>query len=458
MKHKWTLFTFSRGDFKTLERYLNEQAEKGWELERVGILARWKRTERTDLVYNVDLSNPKQDVNDRKSYADLCTEAGWELTAYANRMYIFKSLPHSYAIPIHTDPELERKNYNRYYIRSTILSVVALAAYLAFWLFISTALGNSMLGDIQEVQGQWMTSWLSVGLNIALPLWAVWAVWKLIDFVRAAIKGRTGSIGESPRWVLWMNCIMALAAGVGAFLFYAGMALEFLLIAKLFSYVVVMLAVYGIVLLFRAFEMEGELFKGERRRYVKLGIAMILVFALLIVGRVLVPYGRWDTNPYSADEEAGENYALLEDVPIVRGEDIGLPLDDDARGYFYLTHELTPVGEHWKLENYYYGSGLDSTGCETYTAPTVWLAERLVEMKAEKAARSAYLSTYSHDVGVELEKVEIEWADEAWYGELKYNAVSVLVVRIGKQVTYLSARTELMEKNVLAAIESRLRK
>ena len=51
MKYKWTLFTFSRGDFKTLERYLNKQAEQGWELEKVGILARWKRTERTDLAY-----------------------------------------------------------------------------------------------------------------------------------------------------------------------------------------------------------------------------------------------------------------------------------------------------------------------------------------------------------------------------------------------------------------------
>ena len=52
--------------------------------------------------------------------------------------------------------------------------------------------------------------------------------------------------------------------------------------------------------------------------------------------------------------------------------------------------------------------------------------------------------------------MEIEWADEAWYGELEYSVASVLVVRIGKQVTYLSARTGLMEEEVLAAIESRL--
>lgn len=459
MKHKWTLFTFSRGDFKALERYLDEQAEQGWELEKAGVLARWKRTERRDLTYSVDLSNPKHDVNDRKSYAVLCAEAGWELVAFSNRMYIFKSLPDSPLIPIHTDPELEKRNYNRYYIRNTILSVVALIAYLAFWLFINTALGNSVLGDIQEVQSQWMTSWLSAGLNVALPLWAVWAVWKLIDFARAAVKGRAGSIGDSSQGVLWLNCIMALVAGVGAFFFYVGLTLEFLLIAKLFSYVVVMLVIYGVVLLFRAFEMEGELFKGERRRYVKLGVAMLLIFALLVVGRVLSPYGRWDTNPYSKDEVAQEKYALLEDVPIVRGEDIGAPLNEEKQEYFYLTYELTPVGVHWKLENYYRRNGLDASGCETYTAPTTGMAKRLTALKVKEAERSAYLGEYPHDVAVEMEQVDLSWADEAWYGERQFpteEMLSVLVVRVGKQVTYLAARAPLMTGEWVEIIGNRL--
>lgn len=456
MKHKWTLFTFSRGDFKAVERYLNEQAEKGWELERTGILARWKRTERTDLAYCVDLANPKQEHEERQEYVELCREGGWELAAFTNRMYIFKSLPGRPLIPVHTDPDLEKKNYNKYYIRNTILGVVALVVYLAFWMLLNTALGNSVLGDIQEVQSQWMTSWLSVGLNVALTLWAVWAVWKLIDFACAMVRGKAGSIGNSPRAVLWLNCVMALVAGVGAFFFYVGLALEFLLIAKLFSYVAVMLVLYGLVLLFRAFEIEGELFKGERRRYVKLGVSMLLLFALLVVGRVTAPYGRWDTNPYSADEDAMEKYALLEDVPIVRGEDLGAPLSEELQEYFYLTYEFTPMGKHWKLENYFSGSGLDSTGCETYIAPTAWQANQLVAMKREQAARSVYLSKYSHDVGLKLSKVEVEWADEAWYGKMEHGAISVLVVRIGKQVTYLSARTGLMEKEVFAAVGNRL--
>ena len=459
MKHKWTLFTFSRGDFKAVERYLNEQAEKGWELEWAGILARWKRTERTDLTYCVDLAKPKQDREERLDYVELCREGGWELTSFTGGMYIFKSLSGAQLIPIHTDPELEKKNYNRYYIRSTILSVIVLVAFLAFFVILNTAFRNSVLGDIQKAIGQWTSSWMSLGLNAALPLWAVWAVWKIVDFIRTAVKGKTGSIGASPRWVLWLNCVIALVAGVGAFFFYVGLALEFLLIAKLLSYVAVMLVVYGVVLLFRAFEMEGELFKGERRRYVKMGVAMLLVFALLVVGRVLAPYGQWDTNPYSKDDDAAEKYAQLEAVPIVRGEDLGLPLDEVKTEYFYLTYELTPMGEHWKLVNYYRESGLDAPGCETYAAPTTKTAKRLTTLKVKEAELSAYLGEYHHDVGVEMEQVDLSWADEAWYGERQFpteETLSVLVVRVGKQVTYLAAHTPLMTGEWMEIIEDRL--
>lgn len=458
MNHKWTLFIFSRGDFKTLERYLNEQAEQGWELEKTGIVAKWKRAERNDLTYCVDLAKPRQDRQDRKEYADFCREGGWELTAFVGNMYVFKSRPGERPIPIQTDPELEKKNYNRYYIRNSILSVVLLAAYLCFF----SLLGADALGAFQELSNQWMTDWLGASLYAVLPLWGLWAVWKLADFARATVKGRTGRIGHSPRWVMWANCVMALIFGIGAALLYIGMALEFLFGAKMFSYVVVFLFVWSGVFLWRAFEMEGELFRGERRRYVKLGVSMLLIFALLVAGRIMAPYGQWDTNPYGADDDAMEKYALLEDVPIVRGEDIGLPLSEEMAEYFYLTHEVIPMGELWKLENYYRypSSGLDATGCETYAAPTVWLAERLVDMKVEQAAQSAYLGAYSHDIGVEMAEVKVSWADEAWYGELHFpieeKMLSVLIVRIDNQVTYLAAHAPLMTEERLPAIEARL--
>ena len=49
-KTKHVLFTFSPYEYKGVEGYLNEQAERGWELVKVGsILAKFRRTQRTAL-------------------------------------------------------------------------------------------------------------------------------------------------------------------------------------------------------------------------------------------------------------------------------------------------------------------------------------------------------------------------------------------------------------------------
>ncbi len=458
MDRKWTLFTFSRGDFKSVEHYLDEQAERGWELEKTGVFARWKRTERTDLTYCVDLAKPRHTRDERVEYVEFCREGGWELTSFVGGMYIFKSLPNADLIPVQTDPELEKKNYNRYYIRNTILSVLFLALYLGFWVFVSAALGRYSGEAAAALRFELMTRWFMVGLIPALPIWAVWAVWKIADFIRSIVKGHTGTLGNSPRWVMWVNCVMSFAAGVGAVLFLLGDVLEILFIADMNNYVLILIIVWGVACLYRALSIDREMFKGERGRNVKAGVALVIIFALLIVGRVATPFGRWNTNPYSADEDAPVQYELLENYPIVRGEDIGLPLDADQDEYFYLTYQLTPMGVHRKLENHYRGAGLDSTGCETYIAPTARLAKFLVALKVEEASRSAYMSTYSHDVSVEMAAAEIDWADEAWYGERHFTdkMVSVLIVRTDKQVTCLCAPVPLMAEELLSAIESRL--
>lgn len=55
---KHVLFAFSPYTYKAVEKYLNDQAVKGWELERIGRfeqLARFRRTHREDLRYCTDL-------------------------------------------------------------------------------------------------------------------------------------------------------------------------------------------------------------------------------------------------------------------------------------------------------------------------------------------------------------------------------------------------------------------
>lgn len=191
MKRKWTLFWFMTGDFKAVEHYLNEQAEKGWELEKVGMFARWKRTERTDLTYCVDLLNP--DHSETEPYVAVCAEAGWEKVRIFHKMCIFKSMPGREVVPVHTDPELEWKNYKRCYLYGTMALLIWLVVCYArdFWYLLQNRSQPLKEGSSQAV----------------MVIYALILLWRIADFIRAMVNNRGGRIGESPRWVMWANCV-----------------------------------------------------------------------------------------------------------------------------------------------------------------------------------------------------------------------------------------------------------
>lgn len=458
MKRKLTLFTFSRGDFKSLEHYLNEQAEKGWELEKTGILARWKRTERTDLTYSVDLAKPKQDREDRLDYMELCREAGWELTALTGQMYIFKSQPGAELVPIHTDPELERKQYNKYYIRNTILGVVFLMLYFGFWLALGSAMGSNWVAALSELKDGWLISWVAVGILCAMPFWGVWSVWKLIDFIRATVKGRTGTIGESPRWVMWLNNILAFAAGIGAILFFAGDILELLLAEKVNITILILLLIWGGALLYQALAIEKELFRRERRRYIAVGIGALVMFAVLIAGRLLLPYGVWSTHWFSSDKEtAAEIYEQSFQHPLVHGEDVGLSLEEDET--VRISRQYLPIGECWQLEYYYNEEknprGFTGVGSYTVASPFEWLAGETVRALAEGLEKNRH-DPWPADG---LKPIKLSWADEAWYGEVHHEdeaRIAILVLRAGKRVTRLTFPADLLSGENQSIIRAEL--
>lgn len=450
MKHKWTLFTFSRGDFKTLERYLNEQAEQGWELEKTGIFAKWKRTERRDLCWCVDLAKPREDREKRLAYAELCREAGWELAALSGEMFLFKSIPGCTPIPVQTDPELERKNYNRYYIRNTILSVAILVAYFLLLVGLGYLLAGRFGRDLEDVflgvKYRRYDDWTAEGLLWGAPLWLVWAVWKLADFVRAVFKGRkNGEIGHSPRWVMWTNGVVTFLAGVGTLPLLAGAVMETLMGGSVNTTLYVLCLVWTGVLLYRALCMEVELFPRERRRHVVTGTALAAAFVLLIVGRVLMPDQTLSTATSGGHKKAGlAAYEYSLELPLVHGHELGLPVGPE-KDAVYITRDVIPVGRRCKVS---YGSLRMS---ETTLCFTGGRAELLTESLVH-VYRTDPLKEWA------VEPVDIPWADEAWYcaedddGEV----LSLLILRTGKTVTRMIYPVELLTEENLAVIRAEL--
>lgn len=463
-KKKWTIFHFSAGDFKAVEGYLNRQAAKGWELERAGLLlGRWRRTERGGLTWCVDLAKPRQEREEQEEYLALCREGGWELAAVSSSMYLFKSLPGRDPAPVQTDRELERRNYNWYYVREIILSLIVVAAFLAFYALLLRGAATDWARTFPAMRYFWMESWTLAALWVGLPVLGVCLLWRLLAFCAALIRGRDGRIPVSSRTVMWLNCVagaLILAAGV---LVGVGAVLDTALTEKSNTPLLIMLGGYGAAALYRALTVDRELFPRERGRYGKAGAALLILLAVTAAAGRLLPFGQWDSyqSIYEGNHEAVmARYAQTESVPLVRTEDLGLPLTEEENSsdsFFKLTHSVTPMGERWEVENHYWGSGVWLTGCETYLTPTAGQAEWLARNRAEEMTYSAVPSSYDR-FPADMAPVELDWADEAWYGQWQGEGrmISVLVLRRGNLAARLSAPVPLMTEELLPVIRGRL--
>lgn len=136
---RWRLFSYLVIDHKAAQADLNAMAEQGWELEKLWTelpLAKFRRTERTDLRYFVDWADTAKP--EESAYLQLCKDAGWELVHTQGYRNVYASTPGCAPLPIQTDPELE---YQRF--RKKVVRRIAMAAVLPqlpwvvyfFWLF-----------------------------------------------------------------------------------------------------------------------------------------------------------------------------------------------------------------------------------------------------------------------------------------------------------------------------------
>lgn len=99
---------FLAPDAKALEAELNRRARSGWALVWLHLgVARFERTERSDLSYCVEL-RPTPRVEERdEAYLQLCDDAGWKLQATTKTFYVFASKPGTHPTPLQTDPALD---------------------------------------------------------------------------------------------------------------------------------------------------------------------------------------------------------------------------------------------------------------------------------------------------------------------------------------------------------------
>lgn len=205
----WKPFAFLAVEHLAAQDFLNAMAAMGWELERIawGYFAKFRRSQRKDLTYFLDWSDPEKEENE--DYLRLCADAGWELALQQRYWNIYASRPGTAPSPIQTDPELEYQRFRKKVLRRMVLTCgfVLLGLLLAF-LFVWPSVTFVPFSPLR-----WLRNWeevlsedlLTTVLLFLVPFWGLCAVTYCVMLARRLLhwkrrghpfhsKGISGSV------------------------------------------------------------------------------------------------------------------------------------------------------------------------------------------------------------------------------------------------------------------------
>lgn len=163
-------------DAKALEAALNRRAAAGWALQWLfGGLAFFRRTERTDLRYCVELRTPKGNPDElgesEQDYLDLCEDAGWELVDKTATFRIFASKAGADPLPLQTDSALDYEEHWKAALREARGNALGFPLLLAIQLLLRQLFPKGVF--------HWWEIFLSTGSIVLLFLLAATLVWEL---------------------------------------------------------------------------------------------------------------------------------------------------------------------------------------------------------------------------------------------------------------------------------------
>ena len=178
--NKYVLSNFTFYDRTGIQAYLEQQAAKGWLLEKADtFLWRFRRIEPKKLHFSVvyfpgaDIYDPEPG-EEEQTFREFCAHGGWTLAASSAQMQIFWSEAEN-PMPIETDPVMEVDNIHKSMKKGMLPS---------YWILILNGVLQFALQLIYLSDG--VTAYLSSHLRLSLAgLWIlllIIGVWRLIHY------------------------------------------------------------------------------------------------------------------------------------------------------------------------------------------------------------------------------------------------------------------------------------
>lgn len=304
---RFGFFGFLTIDYRAAQAYLDKMASEGWALARVwlGMAARFRRTDRTDLHYDVDIAQPV--AEDTPEYRALCREAGWERLYTVRYMNIYRSLPGAETRPIRPENGETFRRYRSNAVRWAITCaavMVLLSAFLGVYVWVS-GVGSVMallrLGSVSAA----LTLLLALvpGVLLGGGIYVVCSLRRASQWRKVERTG-TEKIPPVPRARL-RGCL-TLFSYLGTGLLIAAAAADLVTFPQ--SLPLVLLGIGTACLFLLVLCAEQERLRQPKRVWMKRCAA--LGCAVLAIGLV-----RWNAIPVFEEQRAG----AAADLPILEG-------------------------------------------------------------------------------------------------------------------------------------------
>lgn len=180
----WKLFSYLSIDREAAQDMLNGMAGRGWELDRLFPfrLARFRRTERKDLRYFLDWTDPK--IEEEPDYLQLCEDAGWEFLRRVDYWNLYVSRPGTSPSPIQTDPETEYARFRGKVLRRMAIGAGIFLAVLGFYALIILAAMTRPWANLGALSQPFYLG--SISFPVMLLLLPFLLLWEAADLIRTA--------------------------------------------------------------------------------------------------------------------------------------------------------------------------------------------------------------------------------------------------------------------------------
>ena len=371
-KRKLMPFTFY--DRTGIERRLEEQAEKGWLLEKCSA-AGWiyRRIEPAKIHFSVvyfpaaDAFDPHPSENQVR-FQEFCAHTGWELIASNAQMQIFCNRREN-PIPIETDPVIEVENIHKS-VKKTMLP-----AY-----FSSLVVAVMQIGlAAQRFSWDPMTELLSLPAMLATLFWCLdvvfWSVLLGMYFhwhTRAKKAAMDGHFLES-KSTDGIQYLMLITMTLALICMYLSFGSWSTLLVGILSLVGIL--VLAAVMVWMSNRMKQKNVSAKTNKFITYAFAVVMTFVLcggviwLVVSTRMEELDK--TDQAETYEYNGWTYYVYDDLIPLKIEDL---IDTDYEGYSY---EIISEGSSPLLRRY---EARQKTRYDALAEPE--MSYRIVEVKA----------------------------------------------------------------------------